>query len=158
MSDSLSPPGLQHPRLPCPSPTPGACSNSCPSSWWCHPRIRQLSYLLSSPSPPAFNLSQNQGLFQWVGSNEPSTHIKQQFLPTGVGDGQGSLACCSPVQQLNWTELNLPTDTETQNSCGNDQRNIKVYLCIYSFASMKAFPHIYLLTLLAEGQEATTPW
>ena len=31
--------GLQHVRLPCPSPTPGACSNSCPSSQWCHPTI-----------------------------------------------------------------------------------------------------------------------
>ena len=31
--------GLQHARLPCPSPTPGACSNPCPSSWWCHPNI-----------------------------------------------------------------------------------------------------------------------
>ena len=32
--------GLQHARLPpCPSPTPRACSNSCPSSWWCHPTI-----------------------------------------------------------------------------------------------------------------------
>ena len=33
---SLHPHGLQHTRLPCSSPTPGACSNSCPSSWWCH--------------------------------------------------------------------------------------------------------------------------
>ena len=33
MSDSLRPHGLQHARLPCPSPTPGMCSNSCPSSW-----------------------------------------------------------------------------------------------------------------------------
>ena len=49
----------------CPSPTPGACSNSCPSSQWCHPTI------LSSvaPSPPASNLSQHQGLFQWVSSS-----------------------------------------------------------------------------------------
>ena len=39
VSDSLWPHGLQHTRLPCPSPTPGACSNSCPSSWWCHPTI-----------------------------------------------------------------------------------------------------------------------
>ena len=31
--------GMQHARLPCPSPTPGACSNSHPSSWWCHPTI-----------------------------------------------------------------------------------------------------------------------
>ena len=56
MSDSSQPCGLQHARLPCPSPNSGACSNSCPSSWRCHP--------LSSPSLPAFSLSQHQGLFQ----------------------------------------------------------------------------------------------
>ena len=39
VSDSLQPHGLQHARLPCPSPTPRACSNSCPLSWWCHPTI-----------------------------------------------------------------------------------------------------------------------
>ena len=39
MSDSLRPHGLQHSRLPCPSPTPGVYSNSCPSSRWCHPTI-----------------------------------------------------------------------------------------------------------------------
>ena len=39
VSDSLRPHGLQHTRLPCPSPTPGACSNPCPSSQWCHPTI-----------------------------------------------------------------------------------------------------------------------
>ena len=39
VSDSLRPHGMQHARLPCPSPTPGACSNSCPWSWWCHPAI-----------------------------------------------------------------------------------------------------------------------
>ena len=37
LPDSLQPQGLQHTRLPCPSPIPGACSKSCPSSWWCHP-------------------------------------------------------------------------------------------------------------------------
>ena len=39
MSVSLRPHGLQHARLPCQSQTPRACSNSCPSSWWCHPTI-----------------------------------------------------------------------------------------------------------------------
>ena len=43
----------------------GACSNSCPLSQWRHPT----SCPLSSPSPPAFNLSQHQGLFQWVRSS-----------------------------------------------------------------------------------------
>ena len=62
VSDSLRPHGLQHTRPPCPSPSPRACSNSCPLSRGCHPTI-------SSPSPPAFSLSQHQGLFQWVGSS-----------------------------------------------------------------------------------------
>ena len=39
VSDSLWSHGLQHARLPCPSPTPGACSNSCPLSRWYHPTI-----------------------------------------------------------------------------------------------------------------------
>jgi len=39
VSDSLQPHGLQHARLPCPSPTSWAYSNSCPFSWWCHPTI-----------------------------------------------------------------------------------------------------------------------
>ena len=39
VSDSLRPHGLQHARLPCPLPTPKACSNSCPLSQWCHPII-----------------------------------------------------------------------------------------------------------------------
>ena len=39
VSNSLRPHGLQNTRLTCPSQTPGACSNSCPSSGWCHPTI-----------------------------------------------------------------------------------------------------------------------
>ena len=50
VSDSLWPHGLQHARLPCPSPTPGACSNSCPSSWWCHSTISSCCPLLLLPS------------------------------------------------------------------------------------------------------------
>ena len=64
VSNSFRPYGLQHGRLPCPSLSPGVCSNSCPSGRWCHPT----NYPLSPPSPPALNLSLPQGLFQWVGS------------------------------------------------------------------------------------------
>ena len=39
MSNSLWPHELQHTRLPCPSQSPGACSNSCPLCWWWHPTI-----------------------------------------------------------------------------------------------------------------------
>ena len=48
MSNSLQPHGLQHARPPCPSPTPRACSNSCRSSWWCHPNILSSVTLFSS--------------------------------------------------------------------------------------------------------------
>ena len=63
MSDSLWPHGLQHARLPCPSPTPGACSNSCPSCQWCHPTISSSvvpfsSCLQSFPASRSFQMSQ----------------------------------------------------------------------------------------------------
>ena len=64
LSDSMQPHGLQLARLPYPSPTPGAYSNSCPLSRCC----RSTSHPLLSPSPPIFNLSQHQGLFKWVSS------------------------------------------------------------------------------------------
>ena len=65
ISNSLWPRALQHTRLPCPSPTPKAYSNSCPLTRGCHLTI-SFSVI---PSPPALNLSQHQGLFQWVGSS-----------------------------------------------------------------------------------------
>ena len=62
VSDSLQSHGLQHTRLPCPSPTPGARSNSCSSSWWCHPTISSsvipFSCLQSFPASGAFSMSQ----------------------------------------------------------------------------------------------------
>ena len=50
MSNSLRPHGLQHARLPCPSPYPGAYSNSCPLNQWCHPTISSCHPLLLLPS------------------------------------------------------------------------------------------------------------
>ena len=59
MSDSLWPHGWQHTRFPCPSSTPRVCSNSCPSSWWCHPAISSSvvpfsSYPQSYPASGSF--------------------------------------------------------------------------------------------------------
>ena len=48
MSDSLWPHGLQHTRFPCSTPTPRACSNSCPLSRWCHPTISSSVVPISS--------------------------------------------------------------------------------------------------------------
>ena len=70
-SDSLWPHGLQCTRLTCPSPTPRGCSNSCPSSWWCHPTVSSSvvpfsSCLQSFPASGSFPMSQ---LFAWGGQS-----------------------------------------------------------------------------------------
>ena len=66
MSDSMQSHGLQHARLPCTSPTPRICSNSCPLNQWSHPTISSSV----APSPPGFYLSLPQGIFQWVSSSQ----------------------------------------------------------------------------------------
>ena len=62
MSNSLWPHGLQNARLLCPSPSPGACSNSYPLSQWCHPTISYsvipFSCLQSFPESGYFLMSQ----------------------------------------------------------------------------------------------------
>ena len=63
VSNSLQPHGLQHTRLPCPSPTSEACSNSCSSSQWCHPTISTFvvpfsSCLQSLPASGSFTMNQ----------------------------------------------------------------------------------------------------
>ena len=65
VSSSLQPNGLQLARLPCPSPAPETCLNSCPSGQWCHPTIS------SSVVPFSSHLSQHQGF-----SSESVLHIR----------------------------------------------------------------------------------
>ena len=73
---TLWPHGLQQARLICPSLSPGVCSNSCPLSQWC--------YLTISPSAAplsfCFNLFQNQGVFQWVGSSHQVAKVLELQL------------------------------------------------------------------------------
>ena len=64
-SNALRPHGLQHSRIPCLSPTPGAYSNSCPLGQWSHPTISSSVIPFSYP----YNGSQHQGLFKWVRSS-----------------------------------------------------------------------------------------
>ena len=77
MSDSVPPCGLQDARLPCPSPTPRACSNSCPSSRWCHPTI--LSSVIPFPSCLQ-SFSQHQGLFHWVSCSHQVANVLELQL------------------------------------------------------------------------------
>ena len=80
ISGSLLLHGLQQARLPCPSLSPGACSNSCPLSWWCHPTISSsaapFSFCLQSfPSSRSFPMSclfASGGQKYWSFSISPS--------------------------------------------------------------------------------------
>ena len=75
MSNSLWPYGLQHTRLPSPSPTLRACLNSCPANQWCHSTI--LSNIVSSS---CLQLPQHQGLFQWISSSHQVAKVLELQL------------------------------------------------------------------------------
>ena len=87
VSDSLWPHRLQHPRLPCPSLTPGACSNSCPSRWWFHPTISSSvtffpSHLQSFPASGSFPMSQ----FFTSGGQSIGVAASTSVLPVNTQD------------------------------------------------------------------------
>ena len=91
VSNSFRPYGLQNASLPCPLPTPGACSNSCPSSWWCNPTISSSvipfsSRLQSCPASGSFLMS---------------------WLFTSGGQSIGDLASVLPMNIHYWFHLGL---------------------------------------------------
>ena len=92
VSNSLQPRGLQHARLPCPSLSPGVCSNSCPLSQWCHPTISSLLPL----SLPALNLSQHQGL---------SFPLSRLSPPSGQSTGASASVSVLPMNIQDWFPL-----------------------------------------------------
>ena len=93
MSDSLWPHGLQHTRPPCPSPSPGACSNSCPLSQWCHPTILSsvvpFSSCLQSFSATGFFL------------------MSRLFAADGQSIGASASASVLPMNIQDWFPLGL---------------------------------------------------
>jgi len=91
MSDSLWPHGLQHARLPCPSPTPRAYSNSGPSSQWYHPTISS-SVVPFSSCPQSFPAS---GSFQ----------MSQFFASSGQSIGVSASTSVLPVNMQVWFPL-----------------------------------------------------
>ena len=87
VTDSLQPHGLQHTRLPWPSPTPRACSNWCPLSQWCHPTISSSvipfsSCLQSFPTWGSFPMSQ----FFPSGSQSIGVSASSSVFPMNIQD------------------------------------------------------------------------
>ena len=98
VSDSLWPHGLQH-QASLPSPIPGACSNSCPLSWWCHPTISSSVVPFSScpqslPASGSFPMNQ---LFTW-GGQSIAFSASASVLPMNIQDW-------SPLGQTGWISL-----------------------------------------------------
>ena len=94
MSNSLWPCGLQHARLPGPSATPGAYSNSCLSSQWCHPTISSSIVPFSS----CFQSFPKSGSFQ----------MSQFFTSRGQSIGVSASASVLPMNIQDWFPLELP--------------------------------------------------
>ena len=99
VSDSLWPHELQHTRPPCLPPTPGVYSNSCPSSWWCHPATSSSVVSFSSchqplPASGTFPMSQ---LFSWGGQSIGAS-ASASVLPMNTQDW-------SPLGWTGWISL-----------------------------------------------------
>ena len=132
VSDSLRPQGLQHARLPCSSPTPGAYSNSCPSSQWRHPTISSSvvpfsSCLQSFPAPGSFQMS-------WLftsGDLSIGATASASVLPMNIQDWSslgltGLISLCVCIYKYTHTYIyvymNLPAVQETWvQSLGQEQ-------------------------------------
>ena len=91
VSNSLRPYGLQQARPPCPSPTPGVYSNSCPLSWWCHPTI-------SSSVIPFSSCLQSLAV-------SGSFQMSQFFASSGQSIGVSALASVLPMNTQDWSHL-----------------------------------------------------
>ena len=112
VSDSLRPHGPQNARPPCPSPTPGACSNSRPLSQWCHPTISSSvgpfsSRLQSFPASGCFPMS-------------------QLFTSGGQSVGISASASALPVNQESFSLFSSQGDNLTLPTCVNKR-------CTHSF-------------------------
>ena len=99
VSDSLWSHVLQHARLPCPSPTPGACSNSRPLSQWCHPPISS-SVVPFSSCPQSFPAWGSFLRSQFFTSSGQRTGVSFSFSISPSNDYSGLISF-----RMNWLDL-----------------------------------------------------
>ena len=78
VSNSLQPHELQHARPPCPSPSPGVHSDSCPSSPWCHPAISSSVVPQSLPASESFPINQTSYLLTWERMKSVASACKEK--------------------------------------------------------------------------------
>ena len=144
MLDSLQPHGLQHARPPCPLPTPGACSNSCPLNLWCYQTISSSVILFSTclqSFPASWSLSTSQ-LFPWgdqsIGASASASvlpkHIQNWFplgwtggSPCSSRDSQES----SPTPQFKSINSSVLSFKNCESLCYNLQLTPVTYIILH---------------------------
>ena len=130
VSNSLRPHGLQHARPPCPSPTPGVCSNLCPLSRWCHPPISSsvvpfFSCLQSFPVSGSFQMSQ----FFTSGSQSIGASASTSVLPMNTQDW-------FPLGWIGW--ISLPS-----KGLSNSNTTVQKHQFIGAQLSLQSNSHIH---------------
>ena len=130
MSDSLRPHGLQHARLLCP-PTPRACSNSCPSSQWCHPTISSSVIPFSScfQSFPASG-SLVMSRFLALGGQSIGTWASSSVLPMSIQDWfpSGWIS----LQSKGISRVFSKTTVHKRQFCGVGHTSISIFCTVFS--------------------------
>ena len=118
VSNSLRPHESQHARPPCPSPSPRVHSDSCPSSWWCHPAISSSiipfsSYPQSLPASESFPMSQ---LFTWGGQSTGVSALASFFPRTPRADLLQNGLVGSPCSPRDSQESSTPQSKSINSS------------------------------------------
>ena len=131
ISNSLWPHRLQHTRLPCPSPSPGACSNSCPLSQWCHPTIS--SYVIPFSSC----------LQSFLASR--SFPMSYFFTSGGYSIGVAASTSVLPMNMQDWFPLGLSGFISSQSK-GLQHHSSKASILWRSAFFMVQLLHPYMTT------------
>ena len=136
LSEFLWPHGLQHARLPCPSPSPGVYSNSCPLSGWCHPAISSSvvpfsSCLQSFPASGSFIMN-------------------QLFASGGQSTGASASASILPINIQGWFPLGLTglifLQPKGLSRVFSKHHNLKASILWHSAFFMDQLSHVYMTT------------
>ena len=133
VSDSFQPHGPEHTRPPCPSPTPGVYSNSCPLSQWCHPTISS-SVVPFSSCLQSFPASGSFPMDQFFTSSGQSTRVSASasVLPMNIQDWYSLTGLvgspCSP--------------RDSQESSQHHSSKVSILQCSAFFTVQLSFPYM----------------
>ena len=154
MSDSLRSHESQHVRPPCPSPTPGIYSNSCPLSRWCHPSISSFVVPLSScpqslPASGSFPMSQ---LFAW-GGQSTGVSASASVLPMNTQDWY-------PLGWTGWISLQSKLWVGGENSTISWGMVLVIlcYICFYIYIYLYSLSKFTLLTIIRRFRMLILLW